>query len=152
MTARLPATERPTPTPTDPQRPIHVARDGEGTILLAEDEESVRELTRRILSRHGYRVLEAHDGHHAVKVWEGHRGDVDLLLTDVVMPGLSGGELATRARQFEPDLPVVFFSGYTDDVVLQNGVGDGASPFLAKPFSREALLDVVDEALAGGST
>ena len=109
------------------------ARAGGETILVVEDEDAVRRLTCRILSRQGYRVLEAPDGHHALDTWDEHGSEIDLLLTDVVMPGMSGKELAEQIG-IEP----VFMSGYTDDVVLRHGV-EGLR-LVQKPFDAETLL------------
>ena len=118
------------------------ARAGGETILVVEDEDAVRRLTCRILSRQGYRVLEAPDGHRALDTWDEHGSEIDLLLTDVVMPGMSGKELAERIG-IEP----VFMSGYTDDVVLRHGV-EGLR-LVQKPFDAETLLGAVRSALDG---
>ena len=112
------------------------------TILVVEDEDAVRRLTCRILSRQGYRVLDAPDGRHALNTWDRHGDEIDLLLTDVVMPGMSGKELAEQIG-IEP----VFMSGYTDDVVLRHGV-DGLR-LVQKPFDAETLLSAVRSALDG---
>jgi len=115
---------------------------GGETILVVEDEDAVRRLTCRILSRQGYRVLEAPDGQHALNAWGRHGDEIDLLLTDVVMPGMSGKELAEEIG-IEP----VFMSGYTDDVVLRHGV-EGLR-LVEKPFDAETLLSAVRSALDG---
>ena len=115
---------------------------GGETILVVEDEDAVRRLTCRILSRQGYRVLEAPDGHRALDTWDEHGSEIDLLLTDVVMPGMSGKELAEQIG-IEP----VFMSGYTDDVVLRHGV-EGLR-LVQKPFDAETLLGAVRSALDG---
>jgi two-component system, cell cycle sensor histidine kinase and response regulator CckA len=115
---------------------------GGETILVVEDEDAVRRLTCRILSRQGYRVLEAPDGQHALNAWGRHGDEIDLLLTDVVMPGMSGKELAEEIG-IEP----VFMSGYTDDVVLRHGV-EGLR-LVEKPFNAETLLSAVRSALDG---
>ena len=121
-------------------------RDGDGatangeTILVVEDEAAVRKLTCRILKREGYRVLDAPDGPRALVTWDEHPGEIDLLLTDVVMPGMSGKELAERLG-IEP----VFMSGYTDDVMLRHGV-EGLR-LVQKPFDAQTLLGAVRSAL-----
>jgi PAS domain S-box-containing protein len=135
----LPATEaRP-----DEQLPSDNGRDlatqGE-TILVVEDEAAVRRLTCRILAREGYTVLEAPDGPRALDTWDAHAGEIDLLLTDVVMPGMSGKELAERLG-IEP----VFMSGYTDDVMLRHGM-EGLR-LGQKPFDAQTLLGAVRSAL-----
>ena len=121
--------------------PDGLAAGGE-TILVVEDEDAVRRLTCRILSRQGYRVFEAPDGHQALNTWDRHSSEIDLLLTDVVMPGMSGKELAEQIG-IEP----VFMSGYTDDVVLRHGV-EGLR-LVQKPFDAETLLTAVRSALDG---
>jgi CheY-like chemotaxis protein len=110
------------------------------TILVVEDEAAVRRLTCRILAREGYRVLEAADGARALAMWDEHAGEIDLLLTDVVMPGMSGKELAERLG-IEP----VFMSGYTDDVMLRHGM-EGLR-LVQKPFDAQTLLGAVRSAL-----
>jgi PAS domain S-box-containing protein len=110
------------------------------TILVVEDEAAVRRLTCRILTREGYKVLEASDGPHALDTWDAHPGEIDLLLTDVVMPGMSGKELAERLG-IEP----VFMSGYTDDVISRHGM-DGLR-LVQKPFDAKTLLGAVKSAL-----
>jgi len=110
------------------------------TILVVEDEAAVRRLTCRILTREGYNVLEAPDGPRALDTWDEHPGEIDLLLTDVVMPGMSGRELADRLG-IEP----VFMSGYTDDVISRHGM-DGLR-LVQKPFDAQTLLGAVRSAL-----
>jgi CheY-like chemotaxis protein len=110
------------------------------TILVVEDEAAVRRLTCRILTREGYTVLEAADGPRALDTWDAHPGEIDLLLTDVVMPGMSGKELAERLG-IEP----VFMSGYTDDVMLRHGMV--GLRLVQKPFDAQTLLGAVRSAL-----
>jgi CheY-like chemotaxis protein len=110
------------------------------TILVVEDESAVRRLTCRILSREGYNVLEAADGPRALDTWDAHPGEIDLLLTDVVMPGMSGKELAEQLG-IEP----VFMSGYTNDVISRHGM-DGLR-LVQKPFDAQTLLGAVRSAL-----
>jgi PAS domain S-box-containing protein len=110
------------------------------TILVVEDEAAVRRLTCRILAREGYTVLEAPDGRQALDTWDAHPGEIDLLLTDVVMPGMTGKELAERLG-IEP----VFMSGYTDDVILRHGM-EGLR-LVQKPFDAQTLLGAVRSAL-----
>jgi CheY-like chemotaxis protein len=123
---------------------------GTETILIVEDEPSLRMLTRAVLEPHGYRVLEAANGVDALRVWEEHRGSVQLLLTDIMMPeGMSGLELATRLREYSPDLRVVFTSGYSADIAggqlhLQEGQN-----FIQKPSSPQQVLETVRRCLDG---
>ncbi len=119
-----------------------------GTILLVEDEESVRRLARRVLEDVGYRVLEAPDGPAALALASQWDQGIDLCITDVIMPGMSGQELSARLRTRLPTLPILYVSGYTDDTILQHGDLLPNTTFLQKPFSPAALAQRVAEALA----
>jgi two-component system, cell cycle sensor histidine kinase and response regulator CckA len=121
---------------------------GRETILVAEDEPAVRELTRRILQTAGYSVLTAGSGDEALAVAAANGGPIQLLLTDLVMPGMSGKQLAQRFRTERPDCRVLYMSGYFDDVVAEKGVFRAEVAFLAKPFSREDLLGRIRAVLA----
>jgi CheY-like chemotaxis protein len=112
---------------------------GEETVLVVEDERMVRELVREILAQQGYNVLEAHRGTEALEVSERHEGPIHLLLTDVVMPGMDGPELARRLTAQRPEMKVLFMSGYTDHIILHDGVLVPGSEFLQKPFTVRAL-------------
>ena len=118
------------------------------TILLVEDEEAVRELTLKMLHTLGYSVLMAENGEHALGVSRGHTGDLSLLLTDVVMPGMSGRQLADALILERPDIKVLFLSGYTENTVVHHGVLDSGVDFLPKPFSREVLGKKLREILS----
>jgi two-component system, cell cycle sensor histidine kinase and response regulator CckA len=120
---------------------------GSRTVLVAEDEPGVRSPVRRILAAHGYRVLEAEDGAAALRIAEGHEGAIDLLLTDVVMPGMNGGELAHRMRSVRTGIRVVFMSGYSSEAVATHGVLSPGAAFLQKPFTIEELVDRLRDAL-----
>jgi two-component system cell cycle sensor histidine kinase/response regulator CckA len=120
---------------------------GTETVLLAEDEEVLRRLAREILSGNGYKVLEAANGREALLLSEAHRGEIHLLLTDVVMPKMSGRELGERIRLLRPDLRILYMSGYTDDAILRHGILEDGIPFLQKPFTPEALARKVREVL-----
>ncbi|HEY3580307.1 MAG TPA: ATP-binding protein, partial [Pyrinomonadaceae bacterium] len=119
------------------------------TILLVEDAEWVRTLARQILESAGYQVLEASDPEAAIRLIESnHNGTkIDLLLTDVVMPGMSGNEMSKQLLQRRPELPVLFMSGYTDDAIVQHGVLEAGINFIQKPFSPDALALKVREVL-----
>jgi NO-binding membrane sensor protein with MHYT domain/nitrogen-specific signal transduction histidine kinase len=119
------------------------APPGSETILLAEDEDGVRTLVRRVLERRGYEVIEASGGAEALDLAERHGGRIDLLLTDVVMPGMGGRELSARLLEQRPDTRVLFMSGYTDDQTLRRGLFDPEVAFLAKPFSSQDLAAAV---------
>lgn len=114
------------------------------TILVVEDEEVVREVTRRLLQWQGYEVLVAANADEALRQFE-RSASVDVLLTDVVMAGGSGPELARRLTGQRPDLKVIYISGYTDEVIAQHGVLDPEVVFLHKPFTSEALARKIRE-------
>lgn len=116
---------------------------GSETILLVEDEDGVRSLITMLLERNGYAVLEARDAEEALKLCAGKNPDIHLLLTDLILPRMTGRELAERTAMFRPNVKILFMSGYTDDAVLRHGVLDSGTPFLQKPFSMEALLEKV---------
>lgn len=120
---------------------------GSGTILLAEDEEFIRKLTSRILEANGYDVLMAADGAEALAIGRRNIGRIDLLLTDVVMPGLGGAEVAVELRRSRPDLPVLYMSGYAFEALDLEELGDGES-YLPKPFTSDALLKEIGRMLA----
>ncbi len=117
------------------------------TILLVEDEVQVREITREVLTAQGYQVLTAQDGAEAIQIAQNHAGPIHLLLTDVVMPHLSGRELANQLRSIRPDMQVLFSSGYTDNAIVHHGVLDKDVHFLSKPFNAETLMRKVQEVL-----
>jgi PAS domain S-box-containing protein len=123
---------------------------GRGTILLVEDEEQVRMLMSRVLQASGYTVLEAAAGTDAVAYGREHPGPIDLLVTDVVMPGMSGREVVEQVAAARPGLRVLYMSGYTDDAMLRHGVGAGTQ-LLQKPFSSAALVRKVRELLGAPS-
>ena len=122
-------------------------RGGTETILVVEDELSVRKLGANFLASSGYTVLEAPDGAAALKVCEKHPGPIHLLMTDLVMPGMSGRELAVRLAGRRPELKVIYVSGYTDDNVVPHEVLEKEIAFLPKPFSLNELAHKVREAL-----
>lgn len=120
---------------------------GTETVLVVEDERTVRELAVRLLKKQGYNVLEAADGGKAFLLCEKHREPIHLILTDVVMPGMSGRELAERLRKIHPEARVLFMSGYTDDVIFHHGVLSEGTGFIEKPFTLETLARKVRQVL-----
>jgi two-component system cell cycle sensor histidine kinase/response regulator CckA len=126
--------------------PIELPRGSE-TILLVEDEASLRELVRECLEASGYKMLEASHGTAALEVGERHPGRIDLLMTDVVMPGMSGRELAEHLRASRPEIRTLYMSGYTDDAVVLHGVLAEDMAFLQKPFTAAQLARQVREVL-----
>jgi CheY-like chemotaxis protein len=130
--------------------PEQVSR-GTETILLVEDEPSVRDLIREELRKCGYRVLEAKNGVEACLVATQQTGFIHLLLTDVVMPAMSGRELAHHLLAIKPDLKVLFMSGYLDDVGVGSDMDERKTAFLQKPFTPEVLARTVRDLLDGKS-
>src|SRR5260370_40865644 len=120
---------------------------GKETILLAEDEESVREIVSGFLESKGYQVLAADNGVSAEQIAKSHNGEIDLLLTDVVMPRKGGRELAEDLSTILPRLKVLFISGYTGDFVVRNSILDSGRAFVQKPFSRQPLPNKTLETL-----
>jgi two-component system cell cycle sensor histidine kinase/response regulator CckA len=121
--------------------------EGTETVLLSEDDGMVRDLTRNILETAGYRVLEAANGGSALLICETYRGQIDLLLTDVVMPEMSGSALADRLATLRPDMKVLYMSGYTGSTIALEGRPDEGANFIDKPFAPNALLSKVREVL-----
>jgi PAS domain S-box-containing protein len=145
LTIRLPATSQ----PTEPN-PATQAREGchGETVLVIEDQAAMREVTRRILARNGYRVITAASGGDAVAVAASHNGGIDLLVTDVVMPMMAGTEAAERIRALHPAAKVLFMSGYTDGILESQGVLKAGVALIQKPFTETSLLAKVSEVIA----
>jgi PAS domain S-box-containing protein len=129
-----------------PTKPVQ----GSETVLLVEDEEMVRKLAYTVLQRNGYKVLEASNGDEALDVVQGRNGNpIHLVVTDVVMPGMSGRQLADRLVSLQPELKVLYMSGYTDDAIVHHGVLDPGIAYIPKPFTPETLASKVREILDG---
>jgi two-component system, cell cycle sensor histidine kinase and response regulator CckA len=120
---------------------------GTETVLVVEDEESVRKLTSHVLRRHGYQVIEAANAGEALLACEQHPSPIPLLITDIVMPGMSGPELAERLRALHPEMKMLFTSGYTDAAVVEHGLSTQTMAFIQKPFSPAELARKVRDVL-----
>jgi CheY-like chemotaxis protein len=130
------------------EAPRHPGHHGGETVLLVEDEAQVRELEIRMLTQLGYAVLTAGDGQEAIDVSRSHPGEISLLVTDVVMPNMSGKQVAEALVSSRPGLKVLYLSGYTENTVVVQGVLDSSVNFLSKPFTHEALARKIREILA----
>jgi PAS domain S-box-containing protein len=128
------------------ETPVTVRRGSE-TILLVEDEFGVRELVRELLTQAGYEVVDAPNGVEALSIFESTHQKIDLMITDAVMPQMSGRELVDRAKRVRPDLKVLYMSGYTDKAIVHDGVLEEGTAFLGKPFKADTLLLKVRELL-----
>ena len=117
------------------------------TILVVDDDDSVRTAVEKLLKQSGYDVLGASDGEEALKAYKECRGRLDLLLTDTVMPGMNGRELAGRMTGSSPDIKVIYMSGYTNNAVIHHGLLDPGIVFLQKPVDAITLLDKIREIL-----
>jgi CheY-like chemotaxis protein len=131
----------------DNRSDLQPSRRGTETILLVEDEKGVRELAREYLEMSGYTVIEAEDGHTALELAAMHSGTIHLLMTDVVMPGISGRELADRVKRIRPKIRVLYMSGYTDQAVVHHGILDMDAVLLQKPFTMATLSSKLREIL-----
>jgi CheY-like chemotaxis protein len=131
----------------DAAKAIGAVAGGSETVLLVEDEAKLRSLARSVLESRGYKVLEARTSMEALLIPSQYQGPIHLLLTDVVMPALSGRELAEKLTKLHPELKILFMSGYTDDTVVRHGVLESGMAYLQKPFSPDALARKVREVL-----
>jgi len=125
---------------------------GTETILVVEDEEALREVAKRILHGAGYKVLTAKDGDEALVLCAQHASEIHLLLTDVVMPRMSGRVLADRLTKTRPALRVIYMSGYMDDAIVHHGALDAGTHFIGKPFTAEDLTGKVRRVLDAAIT
>jgi CheY-like chemotaxis protein len=132
-----------------PDRPAGSIESAGETILLVEDDPHVQRIVRNILSRSGYRVLTAGGAAEAYRVAEEEGDTIHMLLSDLVMPGTSGRQLAEQIQALRPDIAVLYMSGYTDDAVIRRGVLEAGMAFIQKPFGAEDLARRVREVLYG---
>ena len=130
-----------------PRTEDKAARPADHTILLVEDDPQIRDLMRRNLDAQGYRVLEASDGQAALSLAADYRGSIDLLVTDVMMPGVDGFTLAERLVALRPETRVLLISGYAEQSVVREELVGGRHRFLLKPFTQARLLAVIREQL-----
>jgi two-component system, cell cycle sensor histidine kinase and response regulator CckA len=137
---------------TAPVKSTTAAAGGSETVLLVEDEESVRQLVRDTLLSRGYKVIEAQNGEAGLKVSQEYEGVIEMLITDVVMPGIGGRELAQRVSAARPRIKVLFLSGYTEDAIIHEGVLEPGTAFLQKPFTLQTLSRKVRDVLHSKTT
>src|SRR6184192_1241387 len=142
----LPRVEEPAEPAAAPTATVEPLR-GTETVLVVEDAASVRMVTRQVLERYGYAVLEAPNGETALRLAAKHHGRIHLLLTDVVMPGLSGRQLAEQLAQLRPDMKVLYASGYADQAIVHHGILESGIAYLQKPFTPETLARSVRQVL-----
>ena len=124
-----------------------IIKRGSETVLLVEDEDMVRNLARQILEETGYTVLAANGGEEALHLFKTHKGTIHLMITDVVMPKMSGKDVADKLKETHPETKVLFMSGYTDEAIVHHGIVDSHIAFIQKPFSEVALTQKIREVL-----
>ena len=146
FTVYLPASA-PVPEPALEEPAGAAVRGSAETVLLVEDEDLVRQLTREILLRNGYRVLEAADGAEALRLVTQYEGAIDLMVTDVVMPRMSGNELVGHARPLRPDMRVLYVSGYSEEAIARHGQLTEGIELLSKPFTPGVLTAKIRQIL-----
>ncbi|MEX1256782.1 MAG: response regulator [Gemmatimonadota bacterium] len=122
--------------------------ESSGTVLIVEDDDAVRAVIRRALTRFGYTILAASGGEEALRIASEHAGKIDLLLTDVMMPGMNGVDVAARVSELSPGIRVFYMSGYADRELMGKGLLDADTHFLQKPFTPQELGGRVKEILA----
>ena len=145
---RLPIADEPIPVRSAPRIRLPIT-EGSETVLLAEDQVSIRKIIRELLESKGYTVLEAHERQDAIHIAERYPGRIDALVTDVVMPQLRGPELAKLISKLHPGAVVVFMSGYSEEALVENGLLSRNQTLIQKPFDPEALAIKIRELLNG---
>jgi len=139
----LPALEGVASSSVPPKEDVAERNDKRYKVLLVEDDDGVREATRRVLSRAGFQMLSVRDSDEALRICRSHVGEIDVLLTDIVMPGMSGSKLAELAPKFQPQIAVVLMSGYADDEIVRYGLAHGRFTFVQKPFNQDELIKAI---------
>jgi CheY-like chemotaxis protein len=147
ISVTLPVTDE-VPAPVSGPEPYHRVPAGE-TVLVVEDEEALREVTRRIFTRNGYHVVTAADGPEALDIARHHDGEIHLLVTDVVMPHMLGKEVADRIKAIKPEIEVLYMSGYARPVLASQGRLEPGVALVEKPFSETDLLRTAGQVLNG---
>ncbi len=131
----------------DPKLPDILSVEGKETILLIEDEDMVRRIVKRAILDHGYRILETRDGEEAITISQQHFGKIDLMITDVILPKMSGRELADQLALTRPEMSILYMSGYTDNAIVHHGMLDQGIHFIQKPFSTDEFLKKIRKIL-----
>jgi CheY-like chemotaxis protein len=147
VTVCLPEVHRAVPSAQRDEPVAQPAQCPAGTVLVVEDEDGVRQLAQRVLEQQGHRVLEARDGEAATRLLRELASDIDLVLTDVIVPGIGTSEFEREVRHQRPDLPILYMSGYSRDEMMQRGLIAADRPFLQKPFSAGELSRLVCQQL-----
>ena len=132
---------------TEPRQKTRIS--GKGTVLVAEDDESVRKFLRNLLVKKGYAVVLAGDGEEAIRKYHENMDSIDMLILDVVLPGRNGSEVYDFIKSGRPDIKTLFISGYTDDIITAEGISGENLQFLSKPIDAEELLAIVQENMEG---
>jgi CheY-like chemotaxis protein len=148
----LPIAEQPV-SPRKAPTVSSLATTGSETVLLAEDQSSIRAVLRELLESKGYKILEAQNGSQALELAEHHTGSIEVLVTDVIMPQIRGLELAKRVTELHPDICVIFMSGYSEDALLENQLlSERTMTLIQKPFEPEELAQKIRESLSRNSS
>jgi CheY-like chemotaxis protein len=143
----LPSAEHKLGAEANPESEVAAPRGDGITVLVVEDDDLMRTLTRQLLEEQGYQILEAKDGQGALLVAASHQGRIHILLTDVVMRGVNGPELVARLNGSRPDMKTVYMSGYTGELISRDEIASKGIPLLEKPFTRGGLLEILNQAL-----
>jgi DNA-binding NtrC family response regulator len=132
--------------------PMADAAGDRPTVLLVDDEEDLRDIMRRMLGRRGFDILLAGDSDSAIATCRDHDGDIDVLVTDLGLPGVSGGELALSATELRPQMGVVYISGLPKDIAISKGLIDDDALLVKKPFTSDLLIEALRQVLAEKAT